>query len=35
MDNINEIKKYTNIPIINFTNTKSINAIENRISKLL
>lgn len=35
MDNINEIKKYTNIPIINFTNTKSINAIENRINKLL
>ena len=35
MDNINEIKKYTKIPIINFTNTKSINAIENRISKLL
>jgi dethiobiotin synthetase len=35
MDNINEIKKYTKIPIINFTNTKSINAIENRINKLL
>jgi dethiobiotin synthetase len=35
MDNINEIKKYTNIPIINFTNTNSINAIENRINKLL
>jgi len=35
MDNINEIKKYTKIPIINFKNTKSINAIENRINKLL
>jgi dethiobiotin synthetase len=35
MDNINEIKKYTNIPIINFTNTKSIKAIENRVNKLL
>ena len=35
MNNINEIKKYTKIPIINFTNTKSINAIENRINKLL
>jgi dethiobiotin synthetase len=35
MDNINEIKKYTKIPIINFTNTKSINAIVNRINKLL
>jgi dethiobiotin synthetase len=35
MDNINEIKKYTNIPIINFTNTKSIKAIENRVNQLL
>lgn len=35
MDNINEIKKYTNIPIINFTSTKSIKAIENRVNKLL
>jgi dethiobiotin synthetase len=35
MDNINEIKKYTKIPIINFTNTKSINVIEKRINKLL
>ncbi len=35
MDNINEIKKYTKIPIINFTNTKSANVIANRIIKLL
>tara|TARA_Y100000389_G_C17469086_1_gene528599 strand:+ start:337 stop:984 length:648 start_codon:yes stop_codon:yes gene_type:complete len=35
MDNLKEIKKYTNIPIVNFTNTNSIKLIQNKISKIL
>ena len=35
MENLKEIKKYTNIPIVNFTNTKSIKFIQNKISKFL
>ena len=35
MDNLNEIKKFTKIPIVNYTNTTSITMIENIISKLL
>lgn len=35
MDNLNEIKKFTKIPIVNYTNTTSITKIESIISKLL
>ena len=35
MDNLKEIKKYTNIPIVNFTKTSSIKIIHNKISKFL
>jgi dethiobiotin synthetase len=35
MDNLNEIKKFTKIPIVNYTNTTSITMIESIISKLL
>ena len=35
MDNLKEIKKYTDIPIVNYTNPSSIKTIQNKINKIL
>tara|TARA_B100001564_G_scaffold117629_1_gene97910 strand:+ start:2046 stop:2693 length:648 start_codon:yes stop_codon:yes gene_type:complete len=35
MDNFREIRKYTNIPIINYTKSSDITIIQNKISKFL
>jgi dethiobiotin synthetase len=35
MDNLKEIKKYTNIPIVNYTKPSDIKTIKNKINKIL
>ena len=35
MDNLKEIKKYTDIPIVNYINPSSIKTIQNKINKIL
>jgi dethiobiotin synthetase len=35
MDNLKEIKKYTDIPIVNYTKISDIKTIKNKINKIL